>query len=155
VTVSQILKAPWGRVLYAMRWVCAPSLSGLWACPTVRVPCSRRAHGGRGWELPIRTCTNSEALIQAVHNGLGRLGLGIPRLSGVTSALAPPISLLSASNSTHFGAVPLMRATLVLSLCKLGLVTQASRLRSRPDLRPCDSALCLFSPAHASGSQNP
>ena len=106
MTVSQILKAPWGRVLYAMRWVCAPSLSGLWACPTVRVPCSRRAHGGRGWELPIRTCTNSEALIQAVHNGLGRLGLGIPRLSGVTSALAPPISLLSASNSTHFGAVP-------------------------------------------------
>ena len=46
-----------------------------------------------------------------------------------------------------------MRATLVLCLCKLGLVTRTSRLSSKVDHAPL--SLCLFSPAHASGSQNP
>ena len=47
----------------------------------------------------------------------------------------------------------LMRATLVLCLCKLGLVTRTSRLSSTVDHAPL--SLCLSSPAHASGSQNP
>ena len=47
----------------------------------------------------------------------------------------------------------LMRATLVLCLCKLGLVTRTSRIRSKVDHAPL--SVCLFAPAHASGSQNP
>jgi hypothetical protein len=47
----------------------------------------------------------------------------------------------------------LMRVTLVLGLCKLGLVTRTSRIRSKIDHAPLSP--CLFSPAHASGSQNP
>ena len=42
----------------------------------------------------------------------------------------------------------LMRATLVLCLCKLGLVTRTSRIRSKVDHAPLSP--CLFSPAHAS-----
>ena len=50
-------------------------------------------------------------------------------------------------------AVCLKRATLVLCLCQLGLATRTSRIRSKVDHAPL--SVCLFSPAHASGSQNP
>jgi hypothetical protein len=50
----------------------------------------------------------------------------------------------------------MMRATLVLSLCKLGLVTRTSRIRSQVDHAPLSVSLFrLPRMQDASGSQNP
>ena len=81
----------------------------------------------------LGTCTRSGALCWAVHR---------------QSARAP-----SLANWGELSHAQVMRATLVLCLCKLGLVTRTSRLSSKVDHAPL--SLCLFSPAHASGSQNP